>query len=84
MFQYANINFFLIFPTKTYLAVLMPSKAVPQILESFFRLQRFAESRKRAIVRIGFSDFSSPLIGCLLGAARFRRIDMHPATPGAS
>jgi len=63
MFPFANINFFLNFPTKTYLAVLMPSKVVPQILESFFWLRSFAESRKRAMVRFSFFDFSQPPSG---------------------
>jgi hypothetical protein len=69
MFPFANINFFLTFPTKTYLAVLMPSKVVPQILESFFWLRSYAESRKHAMVQIGFFDFSPGLeLGGLLRA----------------
>jgi|KBSSwiStaDraftv2_1062776.scaffolds.fasta_scaffold96213_3 hypothetical protein len=77
MFPFANINFFLNYLTKTYLAVLMPSKVVPQILESFFWLRSFAESRKHAMVRIGFFDFSPGLeLGCLLGAPA-RGISSH-------
>jgi len=55
----------------------MPSKVVPQILESFFWLRSFAESRKHAMVRIGFFDFSPGLeLGCLLGAPA-RGISSH-------
>jgi len=49
MFPFANIFFFAIL-TKTYLAVLMPSKVVPQILESFFWFRGFAGLGKHAIV----------------------------------
>jgi hypothetical protein len=56
MLQMANINFFLTILTKTYPAVLMPSKGVPQILECLFQLRRYAGSTNHAIVRVTFFD----------------------------
>ena len=56
MLQMANINFFLTILTKTYPAVLMPSKGVPQILECLFQLGRYAGSTIHAIVRVTFFD----------------------------
>ena len=50
--------FFFAILTKTYLAVIMPSKAAPQILESIFWPGRFAGSRIHAIVRLRFFEFS--------------------------
>ena len=60
MLQMANINFFLTILTKTYPAVLMPSKGVPQILECLFQLRRFAESTIHA--RVGARCFDSALL----------------------
>ena len=50
--------FFFAILTKTYLAVIMPSKAAPQILESIFWPGRFAGSRIHAIVRLRFFELS--------------------------
>src|SRR6267378_3247747 len=60
MLQMANINFFLTILTKTYPAVLMPSKGVPQILECLFQLRRYAGSTIHA--KVGARCFDSALL----------------------
>src|SRR5437773_1003007 len=62
MFPIVNIIFFLTILTKTYPAVPMPSKGVPQIWESIFWFRSFAGATIRAMVRLRFFD-SSPSVG---------------------